>query len=130
MKTDEEVLRELDKTRLFREGGSCFECCDFEGICSDMQFFITSLRSSDRKEILEEIRKMKENLLPVASRLQHGSLQHRSIIKSKRINMKYIPIIVIVLSVLQLLVSVYEHDILEAMGSFNVALWAFLYLTK
>lgn len=53
--TWEERLR---KTALFRMGGSCFECCEYEEICEDMACFVNreiqSAVEAERRRISEE----------------------------------------------------------------------------
>ena len=43
----------FEKTKLIKLGGSCFECCDYEGIVEDMKKFI-------KKEFKTEQEKMKK----------------------------------------------------------------------
>ena len=38
----EDVMQEFHKTKFAREGGSCFECCDYEGMMEDLKSFICS----------------------------------------------------------------------------------------
>ncbi len=34
--TIEEKIKELNKAKLFSNGGACFECCDYEGMVTEM----------------------------------------------------------------------------------------------
>jgi len=38
----EKWREEFRDTRLYNEGGSCFECCDYEGIVENMEAFIAN----------------------------------------------------------------------------------------
>ena len=60
---------DLKKTRMFSdEGGSSFECSDYEGMCEDMENFISQAikaarieaKEEERKRIAEILRKEKE----------------------------------------------------------------------
>jgi len=37
-----ELKKGYHKTKLCKMGGSCFECCDYEGIVEDMWHYITT----------------------------------------------------------------------------------------
>jgi len=39
-KSISEILKEFDNTKFVKYGGSCFECCDYEGMYLDLQQFI------------------------------------------------------------------------------------------
>ena len=41
---------ELKKTKLYKYGGSCWECCDYEEICKDNEQFITELLQREKEE--------------------------------------------------------------------------------
>ena len=48
------------KTKLATQGGSCWECCDYEGILKDMEDFITQCLKDQKAELLEALPKEKE----------------------------------------------------------------------
>lgn len=47
-------IQKFYQTRLGKEGGSSFECSDYEGICEDMKLFIDSLLAEQKKLILKK----------------------------------------------------------------------------
>lgn len=55
--------KSLENTRLWKEGGSSFECSDYEGICEDMKHFISKTRSSQKQEIVEKIERAERNAI-------------------------------------------------------------------
>lgn len=60
----EQWREELHKTRFFQEGGFCFEACDYERMCGDMEFFVEMLvkhtRTQALQSVLEKIESKKE----------------------------------------------------------------------
>lgn len=48
--TPEKVIKEFKKTKFAREGGSCFESCDYEEMFADLKFFIFASHASAIKE--------------------------------------------------------------------------------
>ena len=51
--------KQLQETKLFKQGGSCWECCEYEEILKDITKTITSLlhqqEEADNKRFLEMI---------------------------------------------------------------------------
>jgi len=60
----EQWREELHKTRFFQEGGFCFEACDYERMCGDMEFFVEMLvkhtHTQALESLLEKVQKMKK----------------------------------------------------------------------
>ena len=45
----------LKETKFAKEGGSCFECCDYDGMYADLEVFLTHSLLNLIKEVREEI---------------------------------------------------------------------------
>jgi len=52
----------FEKTRLSKEGGSCFECCDYEEIREDMLAFIKAELEANNKEWERRIKGMRRKI--------------------------------------------------------------------
>jgi len=46
---------EFDKTKLATQGGSCWECCDYEDMVLEMEQFISSLLEKQKQEYEDTI---------------------------------------------------------------------------
>jgi hypothetical protein len=53
--------KRLAKTKFAKSGGSCFECCDYESMYSELKSFLHQELDRARKEIRKEIEGMKKN---------------------------------------------------------------------
>lgn len=51
----DEVEKVLRTTKLYKEGGSCFECCGYEGMVDDLRQTLTSYRQSVIRKCLEAL---------------------------------------------------------------------------
>ena len=47
----QDIINKFDETKFAKEGGSCFECCDYEGMYLDLKSFL----HSEIEKLLEEI---------------------------------------------------------------------------
>lgn len=60
----EKWWKKFKQTRLYKEGGSCFECCDYEGMVDDMESFIR-----------QEIRQAKIETFEIVKMIIYESVQ-------------------------------------------------------
>jgi hypothetical protein len=51
----EQWERQFDKTAFAKSGGSCFECCDYEGMYRELKEFIGNLITETRKETIKSV---------------------------------------------------------------------------
>jgi len=49
-------IKQFDKTKFVKKGGSCFECCDYEEMYSDLKTFISQIKTNQRKKIITKIK--------------------------------------------------------------------------
>ena len=63
MKTIRNYIKEFEETRFVKEGGSCFECCDYEEMRSELWQFIEQMA----REMLQEVQpdNMRQNAEPL-----------------------------------------------------------------
>jgi chaperonin cofactor prefoldin len=54
-----EIKQIVESTRFYKEGGSCFECCDYEGMIQDLYEKVEQFRErtykEQKKKIIEEV---------------------------------------------------------------------------
>ena len=55
-KLTEEILKDYCKTNFAKGGGSCFECCDYEGMDMELQDFIKQAISRTAESLKEAIK--------------------------------------------------------------------------
>jgi len=62
MKKDkkEKWISSFYKTKLCKMGGSCFECCDYEGIVDDQIDLIRFLLKSEKQDLKKKVEEMKK----------------------------------------------------------------------
>jgi hypothetical protein len=53
------IEKYLEQTKFYKEGGSCFECCEYEGMVADLLTTLTAVaeeaRREERKRIADDI---------------------------------------------------------------------------
>ncbi len=59
---EEETKAEFAKTLFAKGGGSCFECCDYEGMYSDLQFFIAASHTRLIEKVIEMVEGEREKV--------------------------------------------------------------------
>ena len=50
----EKILEEFKKTIFAKSGGTCFECCDYEAMYSDLEKFISDSLDSYLESVIPE----------------------------------------------------------------------------
>lgn len=66
----ERVLKEFENTILVNGASHCFECCDYELICSDTKDFISKALDNQIKEVLACVPDTEYTMMKEAYRLE------------------------------------------------------------
>ena len=56
MTLTEKIIEEFKGTKFAKEGGSCFECCDYEGMYVELKSFILHFASQIATEAIEAVK--------------------------------------------------------------------------